>query len=235
MLPFEEEDNVPERLLDICFTYIVRHLHTICYVNPSTNCYELYPGLSIPRELCEKFVQFYHEKVGTLDDKFVKIFNDSSVTSLKKVRLRNSSISDDGLEALLKHKLVELDLEKCKNITEKSLTVLNQHGENLLDLTIGNGVKLLPVRNIVSDETRCYVVKTPKLKRLAIRNLREQMYFNMLFLPLPNLTHLDLSGCLEIEDFTFLVLLKNLEYLVLHNVSKVQDGLECIYKLKNLR
>ncbi|XP_046664113.1 protein zer-1 homolog [Homalodisca vitripennis] len=239
-----DSDTAPESLLNQCFLYIVRNLSTVCYLNRQTNRYELHSGLTLPRELCEKFFQFYFQNVGVVDDKFVNIFSNPNATNLKCVRLRNSKISDEGLEMLLKHKLIELDLEKCRYITDKSLSVLNQYGQNLMYLTIGVGAKLLPDESVnsASDDLICGpILKTPKLKRLCIRNFmptgiqKDPMYFNVSFQSLSSLTHLDLSGCIEIENFTFLTLLTNLTYLVLHNVAKVQEGLPSILQLVHLR
>lgn len=237
MLTFDQQDNISESLLDICLTYIVRHLDTICYFNISTNSYKLHEGLVLPRELCEKLLKFYQSKSGPLDDRFIKIFGDSSVTGLGRVCLRNSSVTDNGLQAILKHNLEELHLENCKNVTTESLFFLNKYGKNLRYLTIGHDVELL-TPDIYNGGHFC-IFKTPKLKSLALRNslmsLKNEEYFKRLVSPLQNLTHLDLSGCTEVEGFSFLLLVPNLEFLVLYNSLNVQEGLFFIYHLKKLR
>lgn len=245
--PMDDDVSGPESLLDQCFVGIVRDLSTICFMNETTDLYELHPGLVLPRELCEKLIWFYCQNVGILDDKFVNIFHDTSVTSMKRVCLRNSSVSDKGLKVLLEHKLVELNLERCPNVTARSLNVLNKYGENLVCLAVGTDVKLLP-NSLDSANTHPAdgdhhlnkpVLNTPKLKRLTIQNFmfgqNENTYFDCLFQNLHNLTHLDLSGCLKIQYFSFLPSLKNLIFLVLHNVVQVQDGLPSICKMTNLR
>lgn len=243
--PTRDDDvSGPESLLDQCFVGIVRNLSIICFMNETTDLYELHPGLVLPRELCEKLIQFYCQNVGILDDKFANIFHDTSVTSMKRVCLRNSSVSDKGLKVLLEHKLVELNLERCSNVTARSLNFLNENGENLVCLAVGTDVKLLPYSlnsNPADGDHHLSkpVLNTPKLKRLTIQNFtfgqNENTYFDCLFQNLHNLTHLDLSGCLKIQYFSFLPSLKNLIYLVLHNVVHVQDGLLSICKMTNLR
>lgn len=246
-----EDDNAPISLLDQCFRFIVQQLCTICFLDTSTDLYELHSGLVLPRELCEKVFQFYNQNAGAsgIDDKFVNIFKNTSVTSIKRVRLRNSVISDQGLKILLQHKLIELDLEKCKTISARSLATLNEFGENLLHLTIGTDVSLLPSSLksppfdqeflIYKGQAISPVIKAPKLRKLAIRNFKfvsnDQLYFDSLFKFLPQLVHLDLSGSTGIECLSFLTHLKRLVYLVLHNVVKVQDGLTSICELKSLR
>lgn len=251
--------SAPDSLVDQCSLCIVKNLSSICYTNETTGLYELHPGVVLPRELCEKLFQLYCQCVGFSDNKFFNIFSNASVTSLQKVCLRNSKVSDNGLRVLLEHKLVDLELESCLNLTTESFSVLNNHGENLLFLAIGKEVELLPsptncipviavpgCSSVVpgiqdSEHFVSPVLNTPKLKRLTIRNLvyefglTESIYFNKLFENLHNLTHLDLSGCLKIQYFSFLPNLKNLVFLVLHNVAQVQDGLPSICQMKNLR
>lgn len=246
-----EDDNAPISLLDQCFRFIVQQLCTICFLNTSTDLYELHEGLVLPRELCEKVFHFYNQNAGArgIDDKFVNIFKNTSVTSIKRVRLRNSVITDQGLKVLLQHKLIELDLEKCKSLSTNSLPILNQFGENLLHLTIGTDVNLLPssLNSPPLDEEFLLfkgqavypVIKAPNLRKLAIRSFKfvrnDQIYFDSLFKFLPQLVHLDLSGSIGIESLSFLEHLKSLVFLVLHNVVKVQDGLYSICELKSLR
>jgi len=241
-MPPCDSANAPDSLLDQCFVFVVRHLSTISRVNRATHCYELYPGLALPRELCEKLVYFYNQNVGVLDDRFISLFNNTSFTSLKRICLRNSSVTDEGLAALLKHNLIELDLEKCSNITEQSLSTLNEHGDCLTSLSVGAEVQLLPNDLYPAHTSSSYdeaIIKAPKLKRLVLRNImpgvKDQMYFNRLFQALPNLTYLDLSGFVDIEDFSFLKQLTNLVSLILHNVVKVQNGMTAILELKKLR
>lgn len=250
MLPpfLSEKESEPDTLLNQCFKYVAKNLDTICYIDPSTKSFELFHGLALPREICEKLLQVYQHSGGVIDDQFVRIFSTPFVTSLRRVRLRNSTISDDGLATLLKHRLVELDIAQCPNITEKSLVQINHYGDRLVSLVIGPGIFLLPdsLVGVVQDwhgynpassyREQGYILKTPNLRRLTIRNLYigDKNYFPLLLQSLPQLTHLDLSGCSDLDDLSYLTQLKNLVSLILHNV-KVQDALSSICKLKKLR
>ena len=87
-----------------------------------------------------------------------------------------------------------------------------------------------------------YIIKGPRLQRLTLRNLELCLganYFEFLLRPLPQLTHLDLSGANHrdgLGDFDFLLVLQNLQSLVLHDVPGItQSALVTISKLKSLR
>lgn len=247
-----ETESEPETLLNQCFKFVARHLYTICYVDPCTNNYELRQGITLPREICEKLLQVYQQNGGILDDRFVRIFS-SPETSLRRVRLRNSNITDEGLAILLKHRLLELDIAKCRNVSQNSLLEINRYGDRMTSLIIGYGAQLLPnsIENELSTAEdcissglslsslqKCFILKTPKLKRLAIRCLsvnKEKTYFPILLRSLPNLTHLDLSGCSDLDDLTYITQMPNLVSLVLHNVIRIQEALVALCELHNLR
>lgn len=252
MLSFQSvnKDSAPESLLDLCFKYVVSHLDTICTVDPQTKEKRLKEGLTLPSEICEKLLEVYQQSGHSLEDKFVKIFENTETTRLKRVRLRNANITDYGLCILLNHKLTELDLTNCVFITKRSLWHINEYGDSLLSLAIGPSVNILPdTLHPDSPETvgeslsspyfkRGYIIRTPNLRRLAVRNLNthvEVLFFRLLVQSLHNLTHLDLSGCYDLDDLSYLCKLKNLSSLVLHNVRRLQETMESICILKKLR
>ena len=87
-----------------------------------------------------------------------------------------------------------------------------------------------------------YIIKGPRLQRLTLRDLEVCLganYFEFLLTPLPQLTHLDLSGANHRDghgDFEFLLVLQNLKSLVLHDVPGItQSALVTISRLKLLR
>jgi Zyg-11 family protein len=252
MVPFLTmcTDSAPETLLELCLKYVVHHLDTICSVDPFTKDYKLRDGLALPSEICEKILQVYQQSGHIVDDRFVNIFQNPHTTRLKRVHLRNSSITDDGLCALLNHKLIGLDIDNCSNITEGSLVHINESGNSLLSLIIGSSVRLLPDTLFLKSSytqkrdsisvywKRGYILHTPNLQRLAVRNLivvGEKMYFPLLLRPLHSLTYLDLSGCSDLGDLSYLCELRSLICLILHNVQRLQDAVGSLCKLVNLR
>nr|CAD7454216.1 unnamed protein product [Timema tahoe] len=252
MLPFPAIVNgAPESLLDLCFKYVVQNLDTICSVDPFTRDYHLKEGLALPSEICERLIEIYQKCGNSVDDRFVNIFSNSHTTRLKRVRLRNSSITDDGLRVLLNHNLVELNISNCSEITEKSLQNINDRGDSIASLILGLSVNIFPDtlmsgipcaqainENICAYHKRGYILRTPNIRRLAIRNLfveGKNLYFPVLVRPLHKLTHLDLSGCFNLGDLSYLCELPNLTSLVLHNVVGLQNALASLCNQKNLR
>lgn len=251
MLPFTSvsRESAPDTLLDLCFKYVVCHLDIICTTDPTTKEYRLKDGLALPSEICEKMLQIYQSDGYDIDDRIVCMFENLNMTRLRRVHLRNSSITDLGLCILLSHKLIELDISNCAYVTDGSLVHLNEHGENLLSLSIGTGAQLLPNTLVPEDQAqegevittyhkRGYILQTPNLRRLTIKNLsvhRERLYFPLLLRPLVNLTYLDLSSCFDLGDLSFLCELKNLVSLILFNVPHLHECIESICSLTNLR
>ncbi|XP_073975852.1 protein zer-1 homolog isoform X2 [Rhodnius prolixus] len=241
----------PDTLLSQCFKFVVRNLDLVFYKDPTTSGYELLPGQALPREICEALIREYQLNGFQVNDRFIRLFKNLSNTSLRQVRLRNSTITDDGFHTILRHRLVELDISKCQMITDQSLNVLNEYSDRLVTLIVGAGVQLLPdslmysvshswanQNNPLSFDDRGYILKAPNLRKLAIRNLyihREKRYFPLLLGSLPNLTDLDLSGCSDVENLEYITKLNNLVSLTLHNVYKIQESLPYICQLKTLR
>ena len=108
-------------------------------------------------------------------------------------------------------------------------------------LYIGNSVQILPSylqpEGTFSDsdsehehdgnvyEKQGFILRAPQLRKLCIRDLfvtRGPTYFDLLLKPLPELTHLDLSGAFHkegMENFCWLLCLPELVSLILHNVQ----------------
>ncbi|XP_046386506.1 protein zer-1 homolog [Ischnura elegans] len=252
MLSFQEvsKDSAPESLLDLCSKYVVSHLDTICFEDPESKGRRLKDGLTLPSEICEKLLEVYQQTGHSLEDKFVKIFENKQATRLRRVRLRNAKITDYGLCILLHHRLIELDLCNCIFITKRSLAFINEFGDSLLSLVIGPSVNILhdtlhpdsPEEVGESSSSpffkRGYIIKAPNLRRLAVRNLNTQVevwFFRLLVQSLHNLTHLDLSGCYDLDDLSYLCELNNLTSLILHNVRRLQETIGSICLLKKLR
>lgn len=237
----------PDSLLDLCFRYVSNNLQTICTIDQFTHDYKLKDGITFPSELCDTFITRYQEAGYELNDQFMNIFKNITSTRLKRVRLRNSSISDKSFQGVIQHKLQKLEMFNCNNITEASLSHLNDFGENLTSLTMGPSVSLLP-RNLINDFgslsygskyiLRGYILKTPKLKRLTAHHLlvdsSDRKYFSLLLRNLSKLYYLDLSGSTGLGNFGFLQPLQNLSVLILHNAPNLQYGIQIICCLKHL-
>lgn len=251
------DDSSPEPLLDACGKYVIQHPETFCELQPETGLWCLRSGLALPMEICEKLISLWQEMDPQgLDDKFINIFKDVILTRLKRVTLRNSSISDDGLNHLLSHHLLELDVSNCSKLTKRTLKNINREGvgECLTSLVIGKTRNILPdtvFSNPLPDssdssdsspvseiEQRGYILRTPNLRRLIVQELyipMEPQYFALLLKPLSKLTHLDLSGCFFLNDVKYILEMKCLVSLILHSVQRIQDTVPTIMMMKTLR
>lgn len=248
------EDNSPYPLLDICCRYLISHPDTFCDQHRLSGLWFLRPAVALPTELCEKLINLWQDKdPAALDDRFINIFRDLSCTRLKRVNVRNTSVSDDGLRVLLSHNLVELDISNCRKLTERTLDNINKFGDNLTTLVIGKTKDIL-LESLVTDthtnssetsdpsalsqiKDRGHILRTPNLRKLVVRELiqpNESEYFGLLLQPLTRLTHLDLAGCMFLQA-KHLLPLKQLISLNLHSVQRMQEALPLLSELKNLK
>lgn len=233
----------PESLLDLCFKYLVDHIEIICDVGPFSNDYKLKDGLVLPVEICEKLISFRQKRATQVDNNFISIFRDRLATRLKRVKLRNSSINDNGLKILLKHRLEELDISSCPKISENSLRTITAYGQNLQTLIIGDNMNIIPLTLFCTQSKseyieRGYIILAPKLKNLTIKNVHipgDPTFFHLFLKPLLNLTRLDLSDCGDTGNLCFLTQLTNLTSLILYNVDGLQEAVPYICQLTKLR
>ncbi|XP_050688966.1 protein zer-1 homolog [Eriocheir sinensis] len=249
------EDNSPEPLLDICGKYVIGHPETFCVKHQYSGLWFLRPGTALPTELCEKLISLWQDKdPEALDDRFINIFRDLTNTRLKRVNLRNSSVSDDGLSVLLAHNLIELDISNCSKLSERTLDNINKYCDSLMTLVIGKTKDILPSSvlswshaessndfensPIKEGKQRDYILRTPNLRKLVVRELiqpKHHEYFVMLLQPLTRLTHLDLSGCFFLHDIKYILPMKNLVSINLHNAQRIQDAIPVLSEIKTLK
>ena len=73
-----------------------------------------------------------------MDDRIVRaLTRPESLFRLQRLNLRYSSVSDEGLTALLtQNSLRELDIVGCRRLTPASLEVLNARSHNLVELNM---------------------------------------------------------------------------------------------------
>ena len=176
-------ENAPEPLLDLCARHIACNPLTFCdhTSEPDYWFWTLKPNIVLPSEICEKLICIWQD-IGSqkLDNRFIEIFRDLNSTRLKRAMLKGSNVTDDGVKLLLNHNLVELDISVCQNLTENTLEYINDKGGNLLSLVVGQKTDIFPdlkdcddKENIIAVmEEQGYVLKTPFLRRLVIRDLQ---------------------------------------------------------------
>lgn len=229
-----KEERVPESLFCLCLKYVSRNLDTLCSEKPEG--YTLHEGLALPSEICEPFIEAYQNYGGAIFDCFAHLFEDVTKTNLRSVHIRNSSITDDGLEYLLRHDLYELTLTNCQNLTHKTYINIFKHAVNLRSLTIGPNVQITPYNKLTNcslslDDIPIRInKKAPNLKHLVLRAISESPYssdnifLGVMLDKLLQLRVLDLSYCLGVGSLRYLCKLTNIHTLVLFDVPHLQDN-----------
>lgn len=275
------EDNSPERLFILAAKCVLANAQVLFRIvydqdvqddmcddlfkhRPSFD--QVHEGLLLPSEVCQHLLQTMISEGLDVDDRVAKAFGNPDRTRLRKLELRNSNLTNHGFSILAKHKFRELRLFNCIYLTDDSLLDLNNHSDNLVELTVDPANGMFPAYLGPFDEDdeddddddmyeeekikamkyleKGYIIHAPKLKILNLRELDINLgknYFEFLLKPLPQLTHLDLSGARHQEreglaNFEWLYCLKNLVSLVLHAVPGINIvALSQISKIKSLR
>lgn len=239
---YNSSDNEPDTLFEQCIRYLVLNLRILVDPHSSDDAYHPREGLTLPSEICERLLEAYQQAGEDVNDRFVHLFQNSAATKLKRIRLKNSSISDYGLSLLLNHNLLELDISNCMNLTERSFFNLNEKANNLVSLSVGCSRLLLRTLctkvNLEESKPR-YILMAPNLRKLSVHDLNifePKLYYKHLFKPLTKLTHLDVSYSTNLNDLSCLTNLQCLTSLILFNVTPLFPvALESIIKLKSLR
>ncbi|MCL4119557.1 UNVERIFIED_CONTAM: hypothetical protein GTU68_028694 [Idotea baltica] len=245
-LPLAWGDDAPEPLVHRCVRNVAMNPETICDKFVDTGGWALKQGITLPQEICEKLVNIWQE-IGPyrLGDEFITMFEDLSSTRLRRIVLRNSSITDEGLKILFSHKLYELDISNCKKLTKKSIENLNEDGKNLLSLVLCKNIfkhffdyDSKDENPFLTVQKQGFVLNTPNLRRLIIHDCcvpKDFKFFSTLLTPLKRLSYLDLSGCFHLDDLSYIQQLDNLATLILHGVENIEKSIPSICCLENLR
>lgn len=128
----------PESLAELCFRVICKNLDIISVkeqCDKENSVRTLAKGLVLPSEICDKLIEYVLRK-NTIEfhNEFFHIFSDTSTTKLKRVKVVRSNISNHSAQILTSHKLVELELTDCPNVTESAIEYINANADNLQSL-----------------------------------------------------------------------------------------------------
>ncbi|XP_015608501.1 protein zer-1 homolog isoform X2 [Cephus cinctus] len=217
----------PEPLTDLCFKLICDNLDIISIENEDSYR-ELGKGLAFPSEICDKLIKFMQRsKTADVSDNFLSIFKSVRSTRLKRVKIVDATLSDESVLIIAKHKVTELELTDCSNLTRMSLEYINDHSENLKSLTLGGSSDVVPLKLksvyrplSINYHRRGYALRAPKLSRLSLWRVKiPATDFDLLLGELPNLTHLDLTAAYDIGNLSFYTLVPHLVSLTLYNVK----------------
>ncbi|XP_061389099.1 protein zer-1 homolog [Musca vetustissima] len=237
-------DEDPLTLQDIVYQYICKNLDVISCPDESIADedeedadirYHLRGGVVLPNTICDRLIDTYqkqfYQKFG---DKFISLFRDTNRTSLKVVHLRNSNLTNYGLEILMRHKLYSLSMWYCDKVTVQSHELLAQHGESLRSLELGIGSHMLQNAEPNEKEPVDFQFNCPHLRRLVLNAV--VLHQRLTFAHLTDLTHLDLTSCI-LASFSLQALstLPKLHTLILFNVWPIANQLHAICSLSRLR
>lgn len=177
----------------------------------------------------------YHQDCNhDIDDNFIHIFRDAIRTPIKYVSLRNCSITDDGMDVLLRHNLVSLTLWYCDKISVRSWKSLVENCPNLRYLELGRYVDMLKFSEPNEKTPIDFKLELPNLRKLTLNGvvLQSTIKFNHL----KYLSYLDLTSCIFAEfSLEALCELPNLTTLILFNVWPLENELNTICKLRKLQ
>lgn len=179
-----------------------------------------------------RFFSYYHNTNSDVNA-IINLFRDTSRTWLKHVSIRNSLITDEGLQTLLRHNLVSLSLWYCHNVTRQSYETLLQHGTELQHLELGRNVDLLKHGEPNEKSPFNFQLELPKLERLTMMSVVLQP--TLRFEHLRELSYLNLTCCIMAEFcLESLVCLPKLHTLILYNVWPLEKEWPSLCAMKQL-
>ncbi|XP_055687594.1 protein zer-1 homolog [Lutzomyia longipalpis] len=226
------DEDLPS-LLEIVFKFLSENLSVVCDENKFDHNLELNEGVYIPNEICDRLLKYYQDCNQDINNHFIYIFRDTTRTPLKYVSLRNSTITDEGMEILLRHNLVSLSMWYCDSVTTNSWRTLIEHSSQLKSLELGKYVDMLKFSEPNEKTPIDFQLNLPHLRRLTLNAVVLQP--SLQFSHLKELSYLDLTSCIFAEfSLEALVSLPNLSTLILFNVWPLEKEFRTLCKFKKL-
>ncbi len=239
----------PDTLVALCTNYCVNNLQTFCHRQGGTdNCYTLNNGVQLPTDITEALLNQCRE-IGILNEGLLHAFIDPEKTKVQRLNLNGCNITDRVIRWFMPHRLTELNISNCNQISNDSLTYINQHGDTLISLFVGNSWGLfLDTHDLIpssssGNQSEQQILRCPHLKAFSVQGLFDltisaQDLLSRILTPNLELQFLDLSGCrVEVESMVYLGQMETLRKLILHDVP-IRDlpaAVRVLRRLRNLR
>lgn len=211
--------NNPDSLLVLCLDFVSVHNY-------------LLTEQTLPREICEALLTVHTEAGRAIDSNFGQIFADTTRTKLKKVTIKRSHLTREGLQCILAHKLTHFDVSQCLRPPPTLLHQISLHGEELVELSVGSWKKIEHFPGFMNS---------PNLRVLEIHKWHDfgnALTLPLLLAPLKNLVSLSLSEAFGIKDLSCLASLTNLRRLYLYRFNRQNlyecNGVQTIRKMTKL-
>lgn len=96
------------------------------------------------------------------------IFRDVNLTPLKHVSLRNCTITNEGMEILLRHNLVSLSMWYCDSVTTQCWQTLINNSSKLQILELGRYVDILKHSPPNDKQPVDFQLNLPNLRKLRL-------------------------------------------------------------------
>ncbi|GBN82827.1 Protein zer-1 [Araneus ventricosus] len=221
-------ENSADSLLDIAIRFCVKNPRAFCQYNPREAGYELREGLSLPEEICERMLAVCKAELKEGDfESLIKLFKDTNRTRLRRVDLSNSRITDKILEILANHKISELDISGCKQLTQVALDSIAKLWDGLQSLIIGSSSHIFEERTSKASE-----IQDDHLLHHCMGLLYGNVEDNILihsepqtptYLQLPLLRKVVIHDVPKVEqNLCFMSLMKSAQYLTYLDLSKCE-------------
>ncbi|XP_041481629.1 protein zer-1 homolog [Lytechinus variegatus] len=223
-------DPSPPTLQELMIEYTLNDLRTVCVVDTNGKVVSLREDAYLPSVISDRIINSLARR-GTLDDSKLQALCDRNRVQLKKINLSRTALSDESLEKLSSHKLIELDISECENLSKDCLP-------SLLKFTSLQLLNLHRCRDAL-EKYGLPLFDFP-LKNLRILNIGytdlSGVQLHCLVQELRNLTVLDVSKVVKNGNLSFLDPVRHqLRSLVLHDCVLVKSSLEYVCTLPQLR
>ncbi|KAL1396531.1 hypothetical protein pipiens_002654 [Culex pipiens pipiens] len=144
-----------------------------------------------------EFLRYQQDCGQDINDRFIQIFRDTEKSPLRNIRLRNSTITNEGMRILLRHKLNSLSMWYCNKITTASWNILIENCRQLRSLELGRFVDMLKHSEPNEKTPIDFQLVLPQLRHLILNGVVLQP--SIQFGHLSELTYLDLTACIFAE------------------------------------
>lgn len=212
--------NSPDSLLNTAIRFCIKYPRAFCQYNPREDGYELREGLSLPEEICERMLAVCKAELEEVEfGSLIKIFKDTARTRLRHVDLSDSSITDNVVEILSWHKINELNISGCKELTSCSLNSIGKLWNDLLSLNIGSS-------------SHIFFKKEEKPARTEEEERCVRQYLSLLYAVEPEPQKKVEPHNVEPQSPTCLPMLKK---LTIHNVARADQNPGFLFLLNNAR
>lgn len=118
-----------------------------------------------------RFLRYQQDCGQDINDRFIQIFRDTEKSPLRNIRLRNSTITNEGMRILLRHKLNSLSMWYCNKITTASWNILIENCRQLRSLELGRFVDMLKHSEPNEKTPIDFQLVLPQLRHLILNGV----------------------------------------------------------------